>query len=274
MSAIHSPPEQLPPDGVRLPELFALERIDRDLFRASAVFDEPWPLFGGQVAAQALIAAGRTVDAARRPHSLHGYYLRPGNSSQPVIFRVERDRDGGSFSARRVVALQDGEVILNLSASFARDDDTADTVGVQVMPEVTAPAGPTHRPPRLADFEQVVPEQPLPTQAHPTRVWLRCTADLGSDPLLDAASLTYLSDLYTGFGGLPSARGKWHSTIDHALWLHRPAASGQWVLMDLIPRSIGLGRGQYVGSLWLPDGTLVGSLAQETLYRAPRQRKA
>jgi acyl-CoA thioesterase-2 len=99
-------------------DLLALEKLDRDLFRATTVFDDPFPLYGGQVAAQALHAAGLTVPEDRLPHSLHGYYLRGGNAARPTLFRVYRDRDGRSFSARRVVAVQDGEVIFNMSASF------------------------------------------------------------------------------------------------------------------------------------------------------------
>src|ERR1700712_5263679 len=99
--------------------LLDLEELGQDLYRASAVFDEPFPLYGGQVAAQALYAAGMTVAPGRAPHSLHGYYLRGGAAAKPTVFRVERDRDGRSFSARRVVAIQDGEVIFSMSASFS-----------------------------------------------------------------------------------------------------------------------------------------------------------
>jgi acyl-CoA thioesterase II len=265
-----TPAEELPPSGVALRDVLALERLDRDLFRACAVFEESWPLSGGQVAAQALLAAGATVDAGRVPHSLHGYFLRPGDSRQPVVFQVDRDRDGGSFSARRVVALQDGEVILNLAASFHRPDDTAVEVAVLRMPAVEVPTGGGQQPPRLLDFELAVPEQPGGLVSFPTRVWLRSTDDLPSSPLLDAALLTYLSDLFTGAGGLPASKGTWQTTLDHALWFHRPSTAGEWVLMDLVPRAVSRGRAMYDGTLWHPDGTLVASLAQETLFRPRR----
>ena len=267
-----TPQDELPPTGVALADLLALERLDRDLFRACVVFEECWSLYGGQVAAQALLAAGATVDPDRAPHSLHGYFLRPGDSRRPVVFAVERDRDGGSFSARRVVALQDGEVILNLAASFARADDDAEDVAVLRMPEVAVPAGDGQVPPRLVDFALHVPEQPDGLVSFPTRAWLRCTADLPSDPLTDAAVLTYLSDLFTGAGGMPGSHEKAQATIDHALWLHRPSRAGEWVLMDLTPRAVSRGRSMYDGTLWRPDGTLVASLTQETLYRARRVR--
>src|SRR5690349_13598248 len=107
-------------------DVLDLEELDRDLYRSTLVFPDPFPLYGGQVAAQALLAAGRTVPEGRLPHSLHGYFLRPGDAARPTIFRVDRDRDGGSFSARRVVALQGGEVVLNMSVSFQRPADDED----------------------------------------------------------------------------------------------------------------------------------------------------
>lgn len=246
-------------------DVLALERVDRDLFRSTALFEEPWSLFGGQVAAQALLAAGRTVEPGRPPHSLHGYFLRPGDSRRPVVFSVERDRDGRSFSARRVVALQEGEVILNLSASFHAGDAEADDEVALRPPAATATAEVTV-PDRLIGFEQRVVD--LPYTAHPTRVWMRCTEALPEDPLIHAAALTYLSDIYTGHGALESAVGKFQSTLDHTVWFHRPARADEWVLMDLQARSVGQGRGLYTGELWTEAGVLIASLAQETLYRA------
>lgn len=271
MPDYRTPREELPPSGVDLADVLALERLDRDLFRATAVFEETWSLYGGQVAAQALLAAGATVPDDRVPHSLHGYFLRPGDSRAPVVFSVERDRDGGSFSARRVVALQDGEVILNLAASFHRPDETAVEVPVLRVPAVAVPgAGDVQVPPRLVGFELAVPEQPGGLVSFPTRAWLRCTAALPPGPLHAAAALTYLSDLFTGAGGLPASAGTWQTTLDHALWFHRPSRADAWVLMDLVPRAVSRGRAMYDGTLWHPDGTLVASLAQETLFRQRR----
>jgi len=246
-------------------EVLALERLDRDLFRSTVLFEEQWPLFGGQVAAQALLAAGATVEPGRTTHSLHGYFLRPGDSREPVVFTVERDRDGRSFSARRVVARQDGAVILNLSASFHDVVDDA--------PDETALASPVvgeseqlSVPPRLIGFEQRLTSQSGPW---PTQVWLRCTEALPDDPLLHAAVLTYLSDIYTGHGVLASSADRHQPTLDHAMWFHRPARADAWVLMDLQSRAVSQGRGLYTGGLW-SGGALVASLAQETLYRERR----
>jgi len=253
--------------GVALLDVLALERVDRDLFRSAVLFEEPWPLYGGQVAAQALLAAGRTVPDGRTAHSLHGYFLRPGDSRRPVVFQVDRDRDGRSFSARRVVALQEGEVILNLSASFHVSEDGAPDETVQTMPEAISLPD-LSAPDRLVGFEQRLTTTPF--HSHPTRVWLHCTEALPKDPLVHAAVLTYLSDMYTGHGSLPSSTGRRQTTLDHAMWFHRPVDAGAWLLMDLQTRAVSQGRGLYTGSLWSEQGVLVASLAQETLYRAVR----
>src|SRR3954465_1852577 len=128
------------PDGPTVLEVLRLDELDRDLYRSRLVFADPFPLYGGQVAAQALHAAGRTVAAERLPHSLHGYFLRSGDAARPTVFRVDRDRDGGSFSARRVVALQGGEVIFSMSASFSAGGPGPD-VQLDPTPEVEPPGG-------------------------------------------------------------------------------------------------------------------------------------
>ena len=126
-------------------DLLDLERIEENLYRSCVLVERPWPLYGGQVAAQALYAAGYTVPDGRLPHSLHGYFLRSGSAGAPTVFQVYRDRDGRSFSARRVVAIQNGEVIFNMSASFAEpragDEHEADPAPVVPAPE-ELPAGP------------------------------------------------------------------------------------------------------------------------------------
>src|SRR5690606_13550442 len=115
-------------------DLLTLEKLEEDLYRGTTVFEEPFALYGGQVAAQALAAAGDTVDPERLPHSLHGYYLRSGDAARPTVFRVYRDRDGRSFSARRVVAIQNGKVIFNMSASFHVTEPGVD-VQIHPMPD-------------------------------------------------------------------------------------------------------------------------------------------
>lgn len=244
-----------------------LEAIEADLYRAAYVFEEPFPLYGGQVLAQALVAAGRTVAAERRVHSLHGYFLRPGDALRPTVFQVFRDRDGRSYSARRVVAIQRGEVILNLSCSFSTSS-TGPVFQDAEMPPEPGPSreGSGRRLPRLFSFEIAEAEGATPGTRSPDRFWARCTADLGDDPLLHAAALTYVSDISSGlvrhssdeFGGGPS--------LDHALWFHERAPAGDWLLHDMVPQRTGSGRGLYAGHLFAADGRLVATLAQEALF--------
>ena len=270
VTAYPTAPAHLPPAGVSLLELLHLDRLGDDHFRADRTFVEQWPLYGGQVMAQALVAAGRTVEPGRLPHSLTAWFLRPGDSGQPVELHVDRDRDGGSYSARRVTARQGGEVVLSLSASFTRgDDDPADEVGPR-LPDVPGPGEPSVGP-RLVDVEVSVPPPDHPEWSWPARGWLRCTADLPEDPLLQSAVLAYISDIFTGLGRLESSAGRSMSTISHALWLHRPTQVSEWHLLDLVPQSVARGRGLYRGELWSADGRLVASVAQESLYRLPRR---
>jgi acyl-CoA thioesterase-2 len=246
-------------------ELLDLEHIEQDLFRCRTVFHDPYRLFGGQVAAQALYAAGLTVPAGRVPHSLHGYFLREGNALRPTVFMVERDRDGGSFSARRVVAVQDGAVIFNMAASFAaaRPGPAAD-VDPEPRPELPAPerlAG--WIPPRHPSFEFRSASQERP----PTRFWVRCTADLPDDPLLHAAVLTYTTDMSSGLLAL-NTEGAWSgASLDHAVWFHRPVRTDDWIWHDLVPHTLASGRGLYTGAVYGADGSRTATIAQEALFR-------
>lgn len=250
-----------------LPGLLELEPIERDLFRANAVFDDPLALYGGQVAAQALMAAGATVPDGRLPHSLHGYYLRGGDASHPTVFRVDRDRDGRSFSARRVVAIQRGKVIFNMSASFQAAEDGADHQ-VEPVPSAGAPDElPPFVLPRLTSFEGRLPAQPYPGGPWPTRFWARVTLQLPEEPLWHAAALTYLSDISTGLAPLHDETYQSGATLDHAVWFHRSIRLDDWVLLDLVPHTVGGGRGWYTGSVHTREGVLGASLTQEALYR-------
>ncbi len=249
-------------------DILTLESIEENLFRANLVFDEEWALYGGQVAAQALLAAGRTVDSARRPHSLHGYFLRKGDSSIPTVFEVFRDRDGRSFSARRVVAVQHGAVIFNMSASFHVDQVSADSQHEE-MPDTESPDDlPPWTLSRLFSFEARRPTQPFRDVPEvPTRFWARASIELPDDPLLQTCALTYVSDWSTGVLPAPDGTAYPLASIDHAVWFHRPCDMTEWTLFDYRPGRTGNGRGWYSGSLFHRDGSLVASLAQETLFR-------
>ncbi|MGY1650713.1 acyl-CoA thioesterase [Geodermatophilus sp. SYSU D01119] len=251
-------------------DVLTLEEVDRDLYRSTLLFADPFPLYGGQVAAQALLAAGRTVAPDRLPHSLHGYFLRSGDAARPAVFHVDRDRDGGSFSARRVVAVQGGEVVLSMSASFQAPTAGPDLqVAAAPAAEDPADAEPVQLP-RLFSFEGRRPSQPYPDASWPTRFWARATVPLPDDPLLHACALLYLSDIGTGLSALPEGEAAPGPTLDHAVWFHRPARLDEWVLVDLVPHTVAGGRGWYTGAVTTADGVLAASLTQETLFRPGR----
>ncbi len=247
-------------------DLLDLEYIEENLYRACAVSDELHRLYGGQVAAQALYAAGRTVPAGRLPHSLHGYFLRQGSRLRPTVFRVDRDRDGHSFSARRVVAIQDGEVIFNMSASFAAPQAGADR-------DAAAPDLPLRDPlprwnlPRHPSFEVRTADA---GRRLPVRFWLRAAVELPADPLLHAAVLTYASDLSTGLVALEDDEAEAGPSLDHAVWFHRPARMDGWTWHELKPHAVSGGRGWYTGAIYAADGSRVASIAQEQLFRKLR----
>jgi acyl-CoA thioesterase II len=249
-------------------DVLELETIEQNLYRANLVFAEEHALYGGQVAAQALHAAGLTVDPARLAHSLHGYFLRKGDSALPTVYQVFRDRDGRSFSARRVVAIQRGAVIFNMSASFHVAEDSYEAQAEQ-MPDTEPPedlkSGEMFR---LFSMEGRTPKQPYADRASwATRFWARAAVPLPDNPLLHACVLTYLSDISTGVLPAPDGNTRPSSSLDHAVWFHRPVNMNDWVLSDYHPQVSGHGRGWYTGSIFTADGTLVASIAQETLFR-------
>jgi acyl-CoA thioesterase-2 len=257
-------------------ELMDLEEIDRDLYRGvNEVPENGRPnLYGGQIAAQALRAAGLTVPEGRHPHSLHGYFLRPGMRAKPVVFRVERDRDGRSFSARRVSALQDGAVILDLTASFHVDEPGGEYS--VPMPEGLPGPDECRAEPFNANFPRaearIVP--PTTTDANgnevSSTVWLRIREPLAPDRLTRSCALAYLSDIGTGFlstdlPGLP----KGGPSLDHAMWFRKPLRPDEWILHHMWPLHAGGARGLYAGSMFQHDGTLGVTITQESLLRGP-----
>jgi len=256
-------------------DLLDLEQIEPTVWRSTFLFEDRWALYGGQVAAQALHAAGRTVDPGRVPHSLHAYFLRPGDAASPVLFRVVQDRDGGSFSSRRVEALQNGLTIFTMAASFHAAAAGADATLPDVEPTIAAVPGPDESEPydipRLLSFEGRLVPQFRGGLDYPARFWARCTEDLGDSALIHACVATYLSDISSGTGHFNDGRDASSSSLDHAVWFHRAARADDWMLMDLVPRTVAGGRGYYDGTLHDEGRRLIGSIAQETLFRSPRR---
>jgi acyl-CoA thioesterase II len=253
---------------------------------------QPWGrVFGGQVLAQSLAAAQRTV-AGRPVHSMHGYFLRAGDSSEPITFAVERLRDGRSFSARRVHALQFGRPILSMIASF---QSAADGLDHQMpMPDVPSPEFlPTigehyadvdtsdarywtrQRPMDLRHVQPPIYLEPDPQQRIHQAVWMRAVGKLPDDPALHAAVLAYASDysllepVLRGHGRTWSERGLKAASLDHAMWWHRRGRADEWLLYVQDSPSAQGARGLGIGRIYSRDGVLVASVAQEGMLRVP-----
>jgi acyl-CoA thioesterase-2 len=247
-------------------DVLELDQLDADRFRSAGTGEHAAALYGGQIAAQALLAAGRTIAPNRVPHSLHGYFLHKGDAGRPIELRIIRDRDGMSFSARRVEVWQSEQLLFTMSASFHRPGHGADH---QITAAAEAGDPDSLEPvefPVLLSMEYRLPVQPYPTSLLPTRYWARCTVPVPAAPLLHAVVLTYLSDWSTGMAAVHEGPWRPSPSLDHAVWFHRPIRLDDWVLIDLVPGSTAGGRGWYRGTIHGRDGVLGASLTQESLY--------
>ncbi|MFE1848228.1 acyl-CoA thioesterase [Streptomyces sp. NPDC059489] len=279
-------------------DLLDLERIEQDIFRGRSRSAVVPRVFGGQVAAQAMVAAGRTVPEDRPAHSLHAYFLRPGDSGAPIVYEVDRIRDGRSFTTRRVVAVQHGKPIFHLSASFQSHEDGLDHQAP--MPPAPDPESlPTshermrgygHIPSdvverlleaRAAVDLRYVEEPPYgkfgePRDPH-SQVWFRTNGKLDDDPLLHVVLATYVSDMtLLDSVLLAHGRGGWAlgdvvgASLDHAMWFHRPFRADEWLLYDQESPSAYGGRGLGQARIYTEDGRLAISVIQEGVVRVPR----
>jgi acyl-CoA thioesterase-2 len=249
-----------------LASLLTLERVDRDLFRGrNANYGPRQTLYGGQVAAQCLLAAAATVESDRLPHSFHGYFLRTGRVDVPVILEVDRDRDGRSFSARHVVAVQEGEVIFSMVTSFHAESEGTE-FDAAPQREAPQPEQATRQAwSSILDVREVTPTDFL-KGVFSDCIWVRSSTSLGDDPLMHRAGLTFLSDLGTGFGQQDrSLVGRGGPSIDHSMWFQDDIRADDWVLVDLRPVKARSARGTYHGSLRDREGRLGATLYQEQL---------
>jgi acyl-CoA thioesterase II len=277
----------------RVVELLDLEQIEVDIFRGrSPEGERRQRVFGGQVAGQALVAAGRTVPEDRPVHSLHAYFIRPGDPTVPLIYLVERVRDGRSFTTRRVSAIQHGETIFALSASFQRDEpgvEHADPMPVVPPPEeIESTAermeklfGPSVREwfgRNPIDIRHVGPltfeaERDPSLRTTHNMVWLRADGELPDDPLLHVCLMTYASDMTLLDSvllahGLSWADGRTTgASLDHAMWFHRPFRADRWLLYAQDSPVAHGARGLARGEVYTRDGQLVVSVVQEGLIR-------
>ena len=251
--------------------LLDLEILDTNLFRGrnSADARARRSLYGGQVAAQALRAAAATVPSDRLAHSLHGYFLRRGQVDRPVIFHVDRDHDGRSFSARHVRAVQDGEVIFSMVASFHVQEGGPSFDVIPRGDHVEPDAVPARPGSSLIEIREVTRTGLDGDRvSFPDRLWFRAAQRLPDDPVTHACVLAYASDFGSGFGqvdvpGLATGG----PSIDHSIWFHEPIRADEWALLELQPLKAYSGRGVYNGSITTLDGRLGLVLAQEILLR-------
>jgi acyl-CoA thioesterase-2 len=281
--------------------LLDLERIEVNIFRGQSPDENRQRVFGGQVAGQALVAAGRTVEEVIRPgeperhvHSLHAYFLRPGDPTTPIIYEVDRIRDGRSFTTRNVNAIQHGKAIFTLSASFQIEETgldhslpmPADVPDPESLPDFKTrmepykeQMGDWYTRPRPIDLRFITPlpgepaadsdEAVTPTQ----QVWFRADGKLADDPLLHVCVAAYASDMTLLDSIFNAHRLKWEdgnimgASLDHAMWFHRPFRADEWLLYDQFSPSASGARGLAEGRIFTQDGHLAVSVVQEGLVR-------
>lgn len=260
-----------------LVSLLELEPVKPDAFLGGSP-PMGWPrIYGGQAVAQALRAAILTVDRPHRPHSMHAYFVRPGDEREPVLYEVDRVRDGRSFTTRQVVAYQAGGAILNLIASFQVAEEGEDAQAIR-PPDAPHPESLASEETDLFFDRRPVTEEREP---EPRRVvWMRVPEALGDDPAVHACALAYLSDEDPlGVALLPhSLGGRWEllmtASLDHAVWFHRPLRADQWLLFDLRGHGVANARGMAMARVFDASGRHVASVAQEGLARPRRGVRA
>ncbi|MCB5906365.1 acyl-CoA thioesterase [Streptomyces pinistramenti] len=278
----------------KLVDLLDLEQIEVNIFRGRSPQESLQRVFGGQVAGQALVAAGRTTEGDRPVHSLHAYFLRPGRPGVPIVYQVERVRDGRSFTTRRVVAVQQGRTIFNLTASFHKPEPGFDhqlpmrrvpgpeglpTISEEVRERLGALPEALQRMARRQPFDvryvdrlrwtadEVEGAEPRST------VWMRAVDPLGDDPLVHTCALTYASDMTlldavrVPIEPLWGPRGFDMASLDHAMWFHRPFRADEWFLYDQESPIATGGRGLARGAIYDREGRLLVSVVQEGLFR-------
>jgi acyl-CoA thioesterase-2 len=277
-----------------LVDLLDLEAIEVNIFRGLSPDENRQRVFGGQVAGQALVAAARTIDEpGRMVHSLHAYFLRPGDPAVPILYEVDRIRDGRSFATRRVVAIQHGRAIFNLQASFHDDEPgpdhqvtmSADAPDPETLPDFRTRMEPYRERmgewydlPRPIDI-RYIDRDPFSRQGHPAtgqNVWMRAAGTLPDDPVLHACVVTYASDMtlldttVLPFGLSWESPGMQMASLDHAMWFHRPFRADGWLLYEQHAISTASARGLAGGAIFTADGRLAVSVVQEGLTRVGR----
>ena len=278
-------------------DILDLEPLEVNLFRGRSPQAGWQRVYGGQVIGQALVAASRTVAADRFVHSLHAYFIRPGDPAVPIIYDVDRIRDGASFTTRRVVAIQHGHAIFSLEASFQKDEGGLEHQAP--MPrDIPEPDTLMSQQELIAKFGSAVPEgirrywerdrpiemKPVILEHYTSReklepvqhIWIRARGAVPDDRAVQSAVLAYLSDMTLldtstfAHGRAVFDRDIQAASLDHAMWFHRPHALDDWILYTQDSPSTQGARGFTRGSMYTRDGTLIASVAQEGLIRLKR----
>lgn len=273
--------------------LLDLEPIEQNIFRGQSQDLGFGNVFGGQVLGQSLSAASKTVDPLFQAHSMHGYFMRPGDATKPIVYTVDCIRDGRSFTTRRVVAVQNGRAIFSMSASFHKEETGFDHQ--ETMPEIPGPDGiepelemakrlAKQSPPRLFDkmlckkpieIRVVNPVNPFDPKIMPAEkfVWFRAISTIPEDIATHRYMLAYASDFHLVSTSLyPHGKSFWVpdmqvASLDHAIWFHRPFRMDDWLLYVMKSPSACEGRGMNIGKVFTRDGRLVATVAQEGLIR-------
>jgi acyl-CoA thioesterase-2 len=257
-----------------LTSLLSLEQVKPDAYLGAGPVLGWGRIYGGQVVAQALRAAGLTVDDHLRAQSLHAYFVQAGDEGQPVLYEVDRVRDSGSFATRQVVAYQARGAVLNLIASFHRPEESIDLPAISVPTDVPEPetlaVAPTDLHFERRDVSRTVHPEPYDLG------WIRVPETLGDDPMVHACAFTYCSDEYplgTALGAhplVPDWDRVFTASLDHAIWFHRPLRADEWLLYELRGGGVADGRGLAFARVFDRRGVHVASLAQEALARERR----
>jgi len=257
-----------------LASLLSLEQVKPDAYLGAGPVLGWGRIYGGQVVAQALRAAGLTVDEHLRPQSLHAYFVQAGDERLPVLYEVDRVRDSGSFATRQVVAYQARGAVLNLIASFHRPEASIDVSAIEAPPDVPAPETLPEEPTDLHFERRSVLRrvEPEPYELG----WMRVPEALGDDPMLQACAFAYCSDefpLGTALAvhpAVPDWDRVFTASLDHAIWFHRPLRADRWLLHEMRGSGVADGRGLAFARVFDAGGAHVASVAQEALARDRR----
>jgi acyl-CoA thioesterase-2 len=293
-ASTHLPPSLDTQRLRRLADVLDLEQLEPTLFRSTPQDGETVRIFGGEVAAQAVTAAAATVDADRQVHSIHTYYLLPGDTSQPVVYRVVPERDGGSFSNRSVTAVQDGRVIFTMNASF----QVARPGLHHQVPRLDAPAPEAVSPPAVTfagdpdtaawldglmqripvdlRFPEKIGRGPSPHGSPAIRTWMRSAEPLEDHSLTHSAGIVYFSDLFMlstaliPHGYRIDDAAIQFATVDHSVWMHAPCRADDWFMYEVESDWTGHGRALCRGRIFDRSGRLCASTVQEGTIRVVR----